>query len=200
MKTLIHLVRHAEVHNPSNTWYGRLEGFQLSERGFRQAEALADYFEHRHLGAIYSSPLTRAMQTATSIAERLGIEIVLEPDIIESETHLQGRPGDPRLFRNPANFRYFMNPFRPSWGESYKSISERMLSAIRLMQEKHPGEEVAAISHMTPIVVARMRLAGDQRPAWMGRLSCQKASVSTVVFEEGRVVSSRYEEIGSDVA
>lgn len=200
MKTLIHLVRHAEVHNPSNTWYGRLEGFQLSERGFRQAEALADYFEHRHLGAIYSSPLTRAMQTATSIAERLGIEIVLEPDIIESETHLQGRPGDPRLFRNPANFRYFMNPFRPSWGESYKSISERMLSAIRRMQEKHPGEEVAAISHMTPIVVARMRLAGDQRPAWMGRLSCQKASVSTIVFEEGRVVSSRYEDIGSDVA
>ncbi|MGH9195162.1 MAG: histidine phosphatase family protein [Acidimicrobiia bacterium] len=199
MQTLVHLVRHAEVHNPDNTWYGRLEGFQLSERGFRQAEALADYFERRHLTAIYSSPLTRAMQTATAIADRSGLEIVIEPDIIESETRLQGRPGDQRLFRNPANFRYFLNPFRPSWGESYKSISERMLSAVHRIREKHPGEEVAAVSHMTPIVVARMRLLGDQRPAWMGRLSCQRASVSTVVFEDRQVVSSKYEDIGSRV-
>lgn len=198
-QTLIHLVRHAEVHNPENTWYGRLEGFQLSDRGFRQAEALADHFERKHLTAIYSSPLTRAMQTATAIAERLGLEVVIEPNIIESETRLQGRPGDPRLFRNPANFRYFLNPFRPSWGESYTSISGRMLAAIHRMRQKHTGEEVAAVSHMTPIVVARMRLVGDQRPAWMGRLSCQRASVATMVFDGDRVVSSNYLDVGSRV-
>lgn len=199
MKTLVHLVRHAEVHNPQNTWYGRLEGFHLSERGFRQAEALGDYFEKRHLTAVYSSPLTRAMQTATPIAERLSLEVVIEPDIIESETHLQGRPGDQRIFRNPANIRFFINPFRPSWGEPYTSITERMLRAVHRMREKHRGEEVTAVSHMTPIVIARMRLAGDVRPGWMGRLKCERASVTTVEFEGDRVLDMGYQEVGSHV-
>src|SRR4051812_13019335 len=37
------------------------------------------------IGAIYSSPLRRAVQTAEAIAERLGIEVLLEPSLTEMD-------------------------------------------------------------------------------------------------------------------
>lgn len=200
MTTLVHLVRHAEVHNPSKTWYGRLEGFELSERGHRQAQALADHFENRDIAAVYSSPLIRAIQTARPIAESHGLEVVVEEEIIESETLLEGKPGDRRLFYNPLNIRYFLNPFRPSWGESYQSIATRMLNAIKRMREAHPNQEVVAISHMTPIVVARHRATGDRRPAWMATPRVVgRASVTTLEFDGHKLDNVGLEEVGRSV-
>lgn len=199
MSTLVHLVRHAEVENPDGVWYGRLEGFPLSGRGRRQAEALAEHFSVREIAAVYSSPLTRAAETAEAIAAPHSLSVSLEPDLIETETHLQGKPGDGRLFRNPMNIRYFLNPFRPSWGESYRSVSRRMLRAIERMRSRHEGEEVVAVSHMTPIVVARIRLEGRGIPAWMAGVACGRGSVTTIEFDEGQVAGVEYEPIGRSI-
>lgn len=185
-RTLIHLVRHAEVENPDNIWYGRLEGFVLSERGRRQAAALGDHFASRTLDAVYSSPLPRALQTATAIARPQGLDLKEEPDIIESETRLQGRYGDSRLFLNPLRIRYFLNPFRPSWGESFGGISERMLRGIERMRANHLGGDVVAVSHMTPILVARLRVEGRRIPPWMSGLPCERGSITTLEFVDGR--------------
>lgn len=197
--TLIHLVRHAEVHNPRNIWYGRLSGFVLSERGRKQSSALAEHFRERPLAAVCSSPLERAAETARAIAEPHGLDPEIEPDIIESITYLQGKPGDARLFRNPLNVRFFLNPFRPSWGEPYQQIRERMLRAIDRMREKHPGGELVAVGHMTPILVARMALEGDPRPAWGGRPPCRRASVTTLEFDGDRFISAHYTDVGAAI-
>lgn len=199
MRTLIHLVRHAEVENPRNVWYGRLEGFHLSERGSRQADAVADYFSNHDLAAIYSSPLERAIETAAKIAHPHGLEVIPEPDIIESETRLQGKYGDLRLFRNPLNLRFFVNPYRPSWGESYSSIANRMLGAVERMREMHPGREVVAVSHMTPIMVARLKSEGRRSPAWRSGIESARASVTTLAFEDERFAGSDYADIGSSI-
>ncbi|MGH9268660.1 MAG: histidine phosphatase family protein [Acidimicrobiales bacterium] len=199
MRTLIHLVRHAEVENPDNTWYGRLADFHLSDRGRRQAEALAEHFAGRTLAAVYASPLARAVETAGPIAAAQRLEVIREPDIIESVTYLQGKPADPRVFMNPLNLRFFVNPFRPSWGEPYVSISARMLGALGRMRRAHPGKEVVAVSHMTPIGVARLRLEGDSRPPWMAGLPIGRASVTTLVFDGEERVGTEYVEVGSSV-
>ncbi|HLF69644.1 MAG TPA: histidine phosphatase family protein, partial [Actinomycetota bacterium] len=153
MRTIVHLVRHAEVHNPGNIWYGRLEGFHLSERGLRQASALAEFFSARPVSAVYCSPLQRALETATPIAAARALEVVIDEALIESMTKLQGGPADKRIFRNPLNLRYFINPFRPTWGEPYASTGARMVGAITRMRELHRGGEVVAVSHMTPVLV-----------------------------------------------
>lgn len=199
MRTLIHLVRHAEVENPRNVWYGRLEGFQLSERGRRQAEALAKHFAGHDLAAVYSSPLERAIQTAEAIASPLGLEVIPDPDIIEAETRLQGKYGDIRLFRNPLNFRFFLNPYRPSWGESYSIITERMLRAVERMRNAHAGDEVIAVSHMTPIMVARLTSEGRRVRVWRSDIVCARASVTTLAFENGQFAGSDYVDVGGDV-
>lgn len=199
MSTFIHLVRHAEVENPNNIWYGRLEGFMLSERGLRQAAALKYYFEDRKLAAVYSSPLERAMQTARQIAEPHGKDPLEELEIIESETRLQGKPGDRRLFKNPLNLRHFINPYRPSWGESYSNIADRMLRAVDRMRKEHPGKEVVAVSHMTPITVARLRIEERRHPPWRARVACAKASITSLEFDDDRFLSVRYRDLGTAV-
>ncbi|MEV7908248.1 histidine phosphatase family protein, partial [Streptomyces anulatus] len=39
--TIVHLLRHGEVHNPANILYGRLPGYHLSETGRQMAELVA---------------------------------------------------------------------------------------------------------------------------------------------------------------
>lgn len=200
MSTLIHLVRHAEVENPGNIWYGRLEGYVLSERGLRQADAVAEYLSSRPIAAVYMSPMERAIQTADKIAARHSLEPQVEPDLIESMSKLEGKPGDMRLFRNPLNARHFINPFRPSWGESYNSTSARMLAAVERMRGKHAGGEAVAVSHMTPILVARLRIEGNPKPPWRAGLPCRRASVTTIEFDDdGKYLSTNYEPVGSSI-
>jgi broad specificity phosphatase PhoE len=199
MRTVVHLVRHAEVENPDNIWYGRLEGFVLSQRGLRQAEAVGRHFAGHSLAAVYSSPLTRAVQTATSIAAARSLEVQIDLEIMESETKLQGKHGDLRIFRNPLNLRFFINPFRPSWGEPYERIGARMLGAMDRMRELHRGGEVAAVSHMTPIVVARLWVEGSKRPAWRAGFPCGRASVTTFEFDGDTLAATTYLDVGEDV-
>ena len=64
MTTTIHLVRHGEVHNPDDIYYGRIPGYRLSERGREQAAAAGKFLAKRRLAAIYASPQQRAQETA----------------------------------------------------------------------------------------------------------------------------------------
>jgi broad specificity phosphatase PhoE len=197
--TLIHLVRHAEADNPDNIWYGRLEGFSLSERGRRQVEALVRHFAHSDVQAVYSSPLTRALQTATPIAENLDLALKVDEDLIETETKLEGSPGDVRLLRNPLNIRFFLNPMRPSWGEPYKSIRLRMGGAIDRMRESHAGAEAIAVSHQTPVVVARLMVEQSRKPPWRAKVPCAQASVTTLEYDDDRYVTTHYDPVGSEI-
>lgn len=199
MRTLVHLVRHAEVENPDNTWYGRLDGYVLSERGHRQAAALGEHFAGRGVAGVYSSPLTRAVQTAEAIAETLGLKVDVEDNLIETITHLEGDPADWRVFRKLKNLRYFMNPLKPSWGEPYPVVRRRMLAAIDRIRREHPGAESVAVSHMSPILIARLMIQGTRRPPWATGTRCARASVTTLAFEGDAYAGTQYAEVGTEV-
>jgi broad specificity phosphatase PhoE len=64
MPTAISFVRHGEVYNPDNIFYGRLPGFRLSEKGNYQTGKAAETLNGSRLAAIFSSPPLRARQTA----------------------------------------------------------------------------------------------------------------------------------------
>src|SRR5690625_7279189 len=69
-RTVVHLLRHGEVHNPGRILYGRIPGFYLSERGQAMAQRIADDFTERgaDVAHVVASPLLRAQQTATPLA------------------------------------------------------------------------------------------------------------------------------------
>jgi broad specificity phosphatase PhoE len=194
--TTVHVMRHGEVHNPDGILYGRLDGYHLSERGTAQAQKVADFLADRDVVLVVASPLQRAQETATPIAKRLNLPIETDDDLIESVNIFEGlrvSPGDGAL-RDPRNWRYLWNPFRPSWGEPYKDIAARMRTAVDKARAKAEGHEAVCVSHQLPVEILRRALTGKRFPHDPRRRKCNLASLNTFVFDGDTVVDWHYRE------
>ena len=193
MPVTVHLVRHGQVENPKGVIYGRLPGYHLSERGVRQARAAAQRLADADLAAIWASPLERAQETAAEIAAPHGLEVVTDDRLIESGNTFEGVGRTVwHLLSNPAHWWRFRNPLKPSWGESFAEIRVRMVSAVTDAAAGAEGREVALVSHQTPVMVARLALAKRRVPPWLAGAPCETGSVSTLVLEDGAVLSAAY--------
>ena len=129
------LVRHGETDWNAE---GRLQGHTdrpLNEYGRRQARGLADELAGEELDAIYSSDLARARETAEIVGERLGLPVVLDPDLREkSWGSWEGL--------TPAE-RHEIELV----GESTEEHAARTLRALRRIAERHPGGRVLVVTH-----------------------------------------------------
>lgn len=196
MTTTVHLLRHGEVYNPEGILYGRLPGFVLSDRGVAMAEAVAERLADRDIVYVAASPLERAQQTAAPIAAAQGTELVTEARVIESTNIFEGRPfsvGD-GVLKRPSAWKHLWNPFRPSWGEPYKQVADRMWAAVTDARDQARGHEALLVSHQLPIWVCRLKAEG--RRYWHDPRSrqCTLCSLTSFVFDGDRLVGVGYEE------
>jgi len=67
-RTVVHLLRHGEVHNPTGVLYGRLADFHLSELGRQMAETVAAHLADHDVALVVASSLARAQEMAAPIA------------------------------------------------------------------------------------------------------------------------------------
>jgi len=181
--TIVHLLRHGEVHNPSGVLYGRLPGYHLSAAGRLMAAAAADFFAERPVAAVFASPLERAQETAGPVADRLGLEIVTDERLIESGNVLEGKTVTlARLALNPLNWRYLWNPVTPSWGEPYQQVVDRMQAVIDRARDAARGREAVCVSHQLPIWISR--LSAEHKRLWHNPKSrqCALGSVTSFTF------------------
>ncbi len=148
--TVVHVCRHGQVENPDHVLYGRSPGYHLSELGFRMADKLGEYFADVPVTHLRCSPLERARETMAPIAANFpGQEITIDPRLIEAANALEGQSFgryNQRLLL-PKNLRHLWNPLRPSWGEPYTTIRDRMLAAIRDAAAATPGGQAVVVSH-----------------------------------------------------
>jgi broad specificity phosphatase PhoE len=192
--TIVHLLRHGEVDNPTGIIYGRRPDFHLSANGRAMAVSAAAYFAERPVVALFSSPLERAVETATPVGERLGLPIVTDERLIESLNHFEGMKfgvGDGSL-RHPAHWPAMVNPFRPSWGEPYRDVVARMRAAIIAARKAAVGQEAVCVSHQLPIWVTRR--AAEHRRLWHNPAArqCALGSVTSFAFEGERLTGVSY--------
>jgi broad specificity phosphatase PhoE len=194
--TTVHLLRHGEVYNPEGVLYGRLPGFRLSELGERQAKLAADWLAQRDVGYVVASPLERAQQTAAPLAAATGLEIATDERLIEAANYLEGRrvAGGKGLFKDPTNWKYFRNPLRPSWGEPYTEIAERVLAAVRVARDAAGSRNAVCISHQLPVVCARRSAEGQRLFHDPRKRQCGLASVTSFTFDGDVIVSVDYAE------
>ena len=198
--TVVHVVRHGEVYNPNRVLYGRLPGFTLSDRGLEQAELTATYLAARPIGYVVASPLERAQQTAQPLADKLGLTVATDYDLIEAANRLEGKAvaGGQGLFSDPSNLKYYRNPFKPSWGEPYTEIAARMVvAANRARVEAEAlgeGVEAACVSHQLPIVALRRFVEGQRLFHDPRKRQCGLASVTSLTFDGEVVVRVDYAE------
>jgi broad specificity phosphatase PhoE len=199
--TIVHLLRHGEVHNPGGVLYGRLPGFHLSELGRQMAERAAEALSGRDITAVVASPLERAQETARPTAELFGVDIVTDDRLIESENVFEGKTfgvGNGSLKR-PEHWRHLYNPFLPSWGEAYEVVAARMLAAAGGARDLARGHEALCVSHQLPIWIARCKAEG--RRLWHDPRSrqCTLASITSFTYAGNDLVAVGYSEPARDL-
>ena len=135
MTTLL-LVRHGETDWNAD---GRLQGQTdrpLSDFGRKQALELADELAQKEeLEAIYASDLARARETAEIAGERVGLPVVLDPELREKDWGTW--EGLTAVERDRVEFV----------GESTEEHQERILRALRRISERHPTGRVLVVTH-----------------------------------------------------
>jgi broad specificity phosphatase PhoE len=200
-RTVVHLLRHGEVFNPTGVLYGRLPGFRLSELGQQMAERAADALADRDVVAVISSPMERAQQTAAPIGGRHQLRTEIDDRLIEASNVFEGSRvgvGD-GVLRSPRAWRHLYNPITPSWGEPYVEVAGRMRAAVGAARSAARGHEAVLVSHQLPIWVARLdaerrRFVHDPR-----KRQCGLASLTSLTFDDDRLVAITYTEPSADL-
>ena len=195
-RTVVHLLRHGEVHNPTGVLYGRLGDFHLSELGRQMAEMVSAHLADHDVSMVVASSLERAQETAAPIAQAHGLSITTDDSVIEAENYFEGKTfgvGDGSL-RYPKHWAKLVNPFKPSWGEPYEEIAERMLAAIAEARRKARGHEAVIVSHQLPVWTVRSKLEG--RHLWHDprKRSCSLASLTSLTYVGDDLESIAYSE------
>jgi len=141
----IYFVRHGEtIENTQGILIGTQPG-KLTSKGKVQAYALAEYFRPRCINCIYSSPLQRAQDTAAIISEKMSKEVRVMESLQERDLgNLNGvsRKEFRLLWDNQKDQLHF----RPSGGESYLDILDRVRQTLSILkQENH--HKIMVVSH-----------------------------------------------------
>lgn len=178
----LHLVRHGEVYNPTHVLYGRLPHFELSPAGHEMAAQAAEYLkdEGREVTRIVTSPLLRTRQSAHPHEELWGLEADVDSRLIEPANAFEGKVMKKALL-NPLNWWKLRDPKRPSWGEPYQSIVDRMLLALDDAWFDTSDGDVVLVSHQLPIWMTHLAVAGE--PLWHNPTKRRCALSSVTSFE-----------------
>ncbi|MFB3882775.1 MAG: histidine phosphatase family protein [Armatimonadota bacterium] len=145
------IIRHGETAwNREEVFRGRAD-VPLSDRGREQARLLAQALGDADIEAVYSSPLTRATETAAPLAEPLGLEVIADERLTdmsfgawEGRARAELEQAEPELYRlwheDPARFR-------APGGESLGEVLSRAWPAFEEIAQRHSAGRVAVVSH-----------------------------------------------------
>jgi broad specificity phosphatase PhoE len=141
--TSIHFVRHGAVHNPQNVFYGRLEGFPLSQEGRRQARAAAEILRDRPIAAVFSSPLLRAVQTAEIILSfHHGLSVEISEHLNEVHCPFDGQP---RTVLDARDWDVYTG-VGPEY-EQPGDVFARTMQFVAEVRQRFHGQQVVAATH-----------------------------------------------------
>ena len=163
MATTILLARHGETDwNLERRVQGHTDR-PLNDTGREQARALAEELAGTALGAVYSSDLVRAHETARIVTERHDLDVTAVPDLREREFGTWEGLTDREILDR------FPQAHDGPWGdgETPDAMSRRVLAALGRIAETHPGATVLVVSHGGPLraVLRSCEVAADGRIA-----------------------------------
>ncbi|GAB2730604.1 histidine phosphatase family protein [Nocardia thraciensis] len=195
-ETIVHVMRHGEVHNPKGILYGRLPGFSLSVAGRSQASSVARALSEHDISLVVASPLQRAQETAEPIAVQHGVVVRTDDNLIEAGNTFEGlrvSVGDGAL-RKPRHWWKLRDPFTPSWGEPYLQIAHRMLAAVNKARVEAAGHEAVLVSHQLPVWTLRRFLEGKRLWHDPRHRQCSLASLTSLVYQGDTLIDIVYSE------
>jgi 2,3-bisphosphoglycerate-dependent phosphoglycerate mutase len=168
--TRICVVRHGETDwNSAGILQGWLD-VPLNERGRRQAHELAERFTASGFAQVGTSPLRRALQTATIIADRLQLPPPASHDGLKERNFgaIQGIPKAELAELNPLLLENILkrNPATSfEQGESMDEFASRVLEAVMEIAARNAGRRVLAVTHGWVMDVLTRHVKGLPRSA-----------------------------------
>jgi len=191
--TRVYLVRHGTTDwNREEIFRGRLD-CKLNETGQAEARALAEYFTDIPLQAIYSSPLSRAMETAQAVAEAKALQVVPHPEFIDVDFgEWQGLPL--KEVREKYSELYRLWRERPEaihfpGGENLARVRARAWEGLQKVVRENPDKTALILSHrvVTKVLICTV-LGLDDSHFW--HIKQDTTAVNCIEYNRGFFVTS----------
>ena len=189
--TRLVLVRHGETLANREFRYIGARDDALSERGYGQAEKLAEALSILPIVAVYSSPLQRAYQTAAPIATQCQAQLQVLDEL--TECHFGEWEGLSRmevLARSSQDERLLHTweadpTIAPPGGESFASVHTRVCAAVERLALVHPDQTIVLVSHVGPIKVLLCAALGAPLSS-LFQIFLDPATISVIDWRQSR--------------
>jgi len=186
--TRLLLVRHGATTATEEGRFSGSSGAELSEEGRWQAARLGERLARHDITAVYSSPLSRALDTARIVSSQCRLEPAIRDGLREiGHGHWEGlkREDVEREFGEEyAAWEADPFTFAPSGGESGVAVLARALPVIRDIVTAHPGGQVLVVSHKATLRLVLSSLLGFDARGYRDRLDQSPACLNVIDFKD----------------
>src|SRR6266542_3849925 len=184
MPTRIYLVRHGATQLTAENRFSGAVGVELSDEGRAQVARLAP----DHIAAVYTSPLSRTLETAQILARSHGLGPVPDDGLREiSHGRWEGltrQEVEERFAEEYAAWEADPFTFAPVGGESGLAVLARALPAVRRIATAHDGETTLVVSHKATLRLVLCALLGIDPRGYRDRLDQSPACLNVVDFKD----------------
>jgi probable phosphoglycerate mutase len=188
MRTRVFLVRHGATVSSAEDRFAGATDVELSREGMEQAERLAARLAGEPVVAVYTSPLKRAVSTATILARPHGVTPLVREALREmNHGRWEGLRRSEIEARYPEEFAMWESDpftFAPEGGEPGVAVMARALPVLREIVERHAGRAVAVVSHKATIRLMISSLLGMDPRGYRDRLDQSPACLNVLDFKD----------------
>ncbi len=190
---MIYLIRHGETEwNKEEIFRGRAD-ISLNQTGFREAELIGEYLKSMDIHVVYSSPLSRARETARRIAQVFNLKVQpLEGIIDMSFGRWEGRPvKEVQIHEKELYQQWIERPHQVRFpgGESLDEVRIRAMDTLEGVVQAHHGNNIVLVSHR---VINKVIISGilglDNSHFW--QIGQDPAAINLIQFKEGKFILS----------
>jgi broad specificity phosphatase PhoE len=191
--TSIYLVRHGQTAwNKEEIFRGRTD-IPLDEVGLKQGELVGEYFKEMEVHGIYSSPLSRAWETAQKIAQFHNLKVQPLPGILdmsfgnwEGRPHQEIRENDSKTYRQWVEVPHLV---KLPGGEGLDDVRVRAMAALEEVVRDHPGKTIVFVSHRVICKVLICAILGlDNSHFW--QIAQDTTAINLIQYRKGKYILS----------
>ncbi|MBI5363871.1 MAG: histidine phosphatase family protein [Planctomycetes bacterium] len=188
MTTRLYLVRHGATQLTAEDRFSGAVGVDLSDEGRAQVRALGARLADQPITAVYASPLSRTVETASILAAPHRLDPLHRDGLKEiSHGRWEGLTRSEVEARFPGEYpAWEADPFTfaPVGGESGLAVLARALPVIREIVVAHEGESVLVVSHKATLRLVISSLLGFDARGYRDRLDQSPACLNVVDFKD----------------
>ena len=188
LTTRIYMVRHGATKLSAEDRFAGAVDVELSEEGKFQAARLAERLKDDSIVAVYCSPLTRTVQTATILAYPQNLPLIQKDGLREiHHGHWEGMRRADVEAQYPEEYAAWEEDpftFAPAGGETGVNVIARALPVIREIVLEHRGQNLLVVSHKATLRLMISTLLGFDARGYRDRLDQSPACLNVLDFKD----------------